>query len=198
MSADAMTEFCVALGGNQGDLVTTFDRAVRQLAETPGIELESHSRWAETAAVGANAGTAYLNGAVLGRTALGPLELLDRLQEIEHQNGRVRTIHWGPRTLDLDLIFYGSEQRHTLRLTIPHPDSWYRRFVLDPVCEIAGDRMHPERGCSWQALQSALLPRPLPVVLSADLLSSSGSSERDRLGLEDIVRLQNRFSSARI
>jgi 2-amino-4-hydroxy-6-hydroxymethyldihydropteridine diphosphokinase len=73
------------------------------------------------------------------QTALTPLELLDALQRIEQEQGRVRDTRWGPRTLDLDLLLYGHKSIESERLSIPHPRMQQRHFVLYPLCEISGD-----------------------------------------------------------
>jgi hypothetical protein len=107
-----------------------------------------------------------LNAAAAIDTGLSPLELLDFMQSIETHLGRVRSIHWGPRTLDLDLLFYGSEIIDSARLVVPHPAAWYRRFVLDPLVEIAPHFVHPERQADFETLRSRLLPRPLVAALA--------------------------------
>ncbi|HVW03033.1 MAG TPA: 2-amino-4-hydroxy-6-hydroxymethyldihydropteridine diphosphokinase, partial [Planctomycetaceae bacterium] len=136
------------------------------LRHIPQSQLGPVSSWLETRAVGDPSAPAYLNAAAGLQTDLEPLLLLDQLQTIEHQLGRVRDRRWGPRTLDLDLLFYGSEVINLPRLIVPHPHLWYRRFVLDPLVEIAGDVVHPERGVSIQELRERLLLRPLACALA--------------------------------
>lgn len=130
----------LAMGGNLGDVAATLTAAEAQLAAHPHIRLKACSRRYRTAPVGADAGTAFLNSAVEIETDLEPLALLDYVQIIENRLGRVRTVHWGPRTLDIDLLFAEPAcVMNSPRLTLPHPHLWYRRFVLVPLCEIAGD-----------------------------------------------------------
>lgn len=130
----------LAMGGNLGDVAATLTAAETQLAAHPQIQLVATSRRYCTAPVGADAGTAFLNSAVEITTDLEPLDLLDYVQSIENRLGRVRTVHWGPRTLDIDLLFAEPPcVMTTPRLTLPHPHLWYRRFVLEPLCEIAGE-----------------------------------------------------------
>ena len=130
----------LAMGGNLGDVAATLTAAEARLAAHPQMELVNCSRRYRTAPVGADAGTAFLNSAVEIVTDLEPLALLDHVQGIENGLGRVRTIHWGPRTLDIDLLFsIPAVVQSTPRLTLPHPHLWYRRFVLEPLSEIAGD-----------------------------------------------------------
>jgi 2-amino-4-hydroxy-6-hydroxymethyldihydropteridine diphosphokinase len=120
----------------------------------------------ETAAVGDQAGSRFLNAAAELETDLAPLELLDRLQAIELELGRARETRWGPRTLDLDLVFYGSQIIESPRLVVPHPAAWYRRFVLDPLTEIAPRFVHPVKLIEVAALRDRLLARPLRVSLA--------------------------------
>lgn len=160
-----MPECLIALGGNLGDVRATFRAAGEQLARTGGIQLHRVSRPFVTPPVGDAAGGTFVNAAARITTSLTPLELLDVLQAIETDLGRTRDIHWGPRTLDLDIVLYGQTSIRSPRLHVPHTACWYRRFVLDPVVEIAGDVTHPELGLSFGALRERLLPRPLPVVL---------------------------------
>jgi len=156
----------IALGGNLGAIERTFEKALRRLADAPSCALLATSRFHRTAPVGSNAGPEFLNAAAGLDTELTPLELLELLESIERDLGRVRETHWGPRTLDLDLLFYGSEIINSARLVVPHPAVWYRRFVLDPLVEIAAHFVHPERRAEIRALRDRLLLRPLCVALA--------------------------------
>ena len=161
-----MVQVLVALGGNLGDVPDQFRHALNVLSDGPDLQVCQVSGIYRTAPVGAAAGNAYYNAAISCDTILTAECLLDRLQDAELRAGRTREIHWGPRTLDLDLIAYGDSLIQTSRLTVPHPAAWYRRFVLDPVCEFAGDTPHPQFDVTWQALRRRLLARPLPVTIS--------------------------------
>ena len=142
-----MPRCLIGLGSNVGDRARQLDFAIRRLRETPGIELLAHSRWIETKPVGGPPGQSpYLNGAALIETAIEPDPLLDVLQRIEDEAGRRREEHWGPRTLDLDLLLYGDCVTRTPRLIVPHPRMALRRFVLEPAAEIAPEMMHPVLG----------------------------------------------------
>lgn len=156
----------MALGGNVGPVEQTFHSAIESLTQLSRLNVLTVSSFHGTRAVGSQAGNDFLNAALLAETSLEPLDLLDELQRIELALGRIRDTHWGPRTCDLDLICYGETRLHSSRLTIPHPACWYRRFVLDPVVEIAADFIHPEKGMSFQQLRNRLLVRPLPVVIA--------------------------------
>ena len=102
------------------------------------------SSFHETEPVGGPPGQGkYLNAAAVLETTLDPLELLQVLQEIEAQFGRVRTVRWGERTLDLDLLLFDDRIIDTPELTIPHPRLRVRRFVLEPLAEIAPEAVDP-------------------------------------------------------
>ena len=144
-------EACVALGSNLGESEAILAEAVRKLGEHKMIRVKKCSSLIRTKAWGKTDQPDFLNGAVLLETLYGPEELLDVLQSIEQEAGRVRKEHWGPRTLDLDLILYGDQVIRTERLTVPHPFAQERRFVLDPLCEICPEKVHPVYGVTlWQ------------------------------------------------
>lgn len=159
----AMTRAWIASGGNLGNVVESFQAACRFLAEHHDLQLVHCSGIYRTAPVGSAAGSAYLNAASCWETTLSPLELLELLQRAERAAGRTREVHWGPRTLDLDLVQFGEIRVRDSRLVVPHPAAWYRRFVLDPVCEFGHDVLHPLHRKTWGELRRRLLDRPLPV-----------------------------------
>jgi 2-amino-4-hydroxy-6-hydroxymethyldihydropteridine diphosphokinase len=138
---------------------------MERLAASERIDVDAVSSIFRFPAVGQSAGAEFCNAAAACETDLPPLELLDLLQSIELEFGRKRSIRWGPRTLDLDLIVHGNQTIDHPRLRVPHPACWYRRFVLDPLVEIAGDMMHPEKNVSFAKLRERLMPRPMPVAL---------------------------------
>ena len=170
-ASNAQQRAIVALGGNEGDVADTFDRTIADLIEHPEIDVVSRSRNFTTPAVGSAAGASFLNAAVLLDTSLRPLELLDELQRVENHRGRVRSVRWGPRTLDLDVICHSDAVIESERLTLPHPACWYRRFVLDPVAEIAGDFVHPVLNVTFDELRNRLLERPLRVGIAQESAS---------------------------
>jgi len=143
----------IALGSNLGDSRGILEGAIEQL-RSPLWELQQ-SHWYRTRAVGPPQPD-YLNGCVIGKTALEPLELLQRLFDIEHQFGRVRRERWGARTLDLDLLLYGDRILNQPQLQLPHPRLRERPFVLVPLADIAPDWRDPLSGCSIKELQEAL------------------------------------------
>jgi len=168
-----MTLCTIALGGNLGPVEKTFGAALERL-ESDDSTVTAVSSFHATAPVGAQAGATYLNAAAQVETSLPPLDFLTRLQSIESALGRTRELRWGPRTIDLDLLFYANEVFEIPRLIVPHPAAWYRRFVLDPLVEICPEFEHPVKRVTLRALRDRLLQRPLPVALSA--------LERDKAG----------------
>jgi len=145
----------IALGSNLGDRRANLDGAVARLGASPGIRLLARSAWHWSAPLGPPQPD-YLNGCAVLETTLTPEALLDRLLAIERQFGRVRGERWGPRTLDLDLIFFGQRQLRGARLEIPHPCLRKRAFVLEPRAEIAPGWIDPVTGLSVAQLADAL------------------------------------------
>ncbi|MBI2504828.1 MAG: 2-amino-4-hydroxy-6-hydroxymethyldihydropteridine diphosphokinase [Candidatus Latescibacteria bacterium] len=142
-----MNEFAfVALGSNLGDRQAYLESGLAALAALAGVEVERTSSVYETAPVGYPDQPFFLNAAAALRTTLSPEELLQGLQEIEARHQRQRQIHWGPRTLDLDLLLHGQRTAATATLQLPHPRMLERCFVLAPLCEIAPDLCHPCTG----------------------------------------------------
>ena len=134
-----MTTAFVGIGSNLGEPERQIAAALEQLAAEDGIELVAASALRETEPVGYLDQPRFLNGAAQLETALPPRELLERLLEIESRLGRVRGAgpRFGPRTIDLDLLVYGDEIIDEPGLTVPHPRLWERRFVLEPLAELA-------------------------------------------------------------
>jgi 2-amino-4-hydroxy-6-hydroxymethyldihydropteridine diphosphokinase len=142
-----VTRAYVGLGSNLGDREETLRAAVGALAAEGGIELVLLSTLRETEPVGVGEQPRFLNGVAAIETTLAPRELLDRLLAVEQRFGRVRLPgEHGPRTLDLDLLLYGREQIDEPGLTVPHPRLHERRFVLEPLAEVAPGLLVPGRG----------------------------------------------------
>ncbi|NCB92763.1 MAG: 2-amino-4-hydroxy-6-hydroxymethyldihydropteridine diphosphokinase [Clostridia bacterium] len=133
----------IALGSNIGDKEAYLNRAIKLLDEQNDCQVKKVSGFLITEPYGGVEQDDFLNGALELRTLLEPEELLDRLHEIEQEAHRERKIHWGPRTLDLDILFYDDRVMDSRDLTIPHVEIAKRDFVLIPLAEIAPWKRHP-------------------------------------------------------
>jgi 2-amino-4-hydroxy-6-hydroxymethyldihydropteridine diphosphokinase len=142
-----VTRAYVALGANLGDREETIRAAIAALGVEEGIEVVAVSALRDTEPVGVGEQPRYLNGAVELETTLTARGLLDRLLAVEQRFGRVRVPgEHGPRTLDLDLLLYGDETIDEPELHVPHPHLHERRFVLEPLAELAPGLVVPGRG----------------------------------------------------
>ncbi len=133
----------LAMGSNLGDRKGYLDGAVRALDATEGCHVAAVSGYIETAPYGGVEQGDFLNACTELETLLTPEELLEQLNRIEKKANRERTIHWGPRTLDLDILFYDDLILETDRLVIPHTELHKRTFVLEPLKELAPNKRHP-------------------------------------------------------
>ena len=136
----------VAMGSNLGNREEYLQQAVTALKNLEDCEVEQVSGILATRPYGMTDQPDFLNGMVKLRTLLTPWELLEQLHRTEQEAGRERLVHWGPRTLDLDIIFYDDCVIDTPDLTIPHPDMKNREFVLKPLAELAPQFRHPLLG----------------------------------------------------
>ncbi len=127
----------IGLGSNLDQPVQQLQRALEELTQLPATTLISHSSLYCSAPVGPQDQPDFINAVAALSTHLSAHELLDALQGLEQAHSRVRVRHWGPRTLDLDLLLYGTETINTERLKVPHPFMTERNFVLYPLAEIA-------------------------------------------------------------
>jgi 2-amino-4-hydroxy-6-hydroxymethyldihydropteridine diphosphokinase len=142
-----VTRAFVGLGANLGDRERTLRAAVEALGDEDGVELVSVSTFRETEPVGVGEQPRFLNGAAALDTTLTARALLDLLLAVEQRFGRVRVPgEHGPRTLDLDLLLYGDEEIAEPGLAVPHPRLHERRFVLEPLAELAPGLVVPGRG----------------------------------------------------
>ncbi len=136
----------VGLGANLADPQDQVLRALDELGRLPDTALTSRSSLWHSAPIGYADQPAFVNAVARLETGLSADGLLDELQALESRHGRERSFKDAPRTLDLDLLLYGEEQRKTERLTLPHPRMHERAFVLKPLLEIAPDITIPGRG----------------------------------------------------
>jgi 2-amino-4-hydroxy-6-hydroxymethyldihydropteridine diphosphokinase len=131
------TRAYLALGSNLGDRLAHLQRAVDALADESTVTVVAVSAVYETAPVGGPDQGAYLNAVAAIDTDLDPWQLLALAHRLEQDAERVRTVRWGPRTLDVDVLLHGDTTLDDERLTIPHPRMWERGFVLVPLADVA-------------------------------------------------------------
>ena len=132
-------------------------RAVAEIGKLPDSRVTALSPFYETSPVGVSDQPLFFNAVLRLDTGIAPHDLLNRLQHIENAIfARTRTVRWGPRTIDLDLLLYGKEVIDDEILTVPHPRLAERRFVLQPLCDIAPDLVHPVLGRRMAELLAGL------------------------------------------
>ena len=152
-----MKKAAIGIGSNLGDSARICRDVFDLLRNHQAIFRVRFSSLYRTSPVGENAGGWFINAAALIETLLAPEALLDVMLEIERDFGRVRTIKWGPRTLDLDILFYENSQIDLPRLKTPHPLMSERLFVLAPLAEIEPEWIHPANGFSVGEMLDRLL-----------------------------------------
>jgi 2-amino-4-hydroxy-6-hydroxymethyldihydropteridine diphosphokinase len=150
-------EAYIALGSNLGDREHNLLRAVAEVGRLPGCRVTALSSFYETSPVGNVDQDAFYNAVLKLSTQLDVRSLLSYLLRIEDEIfKRSRTIHKGPRRIDLDLLLYGGMTINEENLVVPHPRLTERRFVLQPLCEIAPDLLHPLTGKTIHELLASL------------------------------------------
>lgn len=133
-----MDNIFIALGSNLNGPVEQLNQALKHLAGLPQTELVKHSAFYRNRPLGTVVQPDYVNAVAWIRSMLAPLDLLDKLQEIEQRQGRERNgVRWGARPIDLDILLYGDRQIKHPRLTVPHREMLNRDFVMIPLAEIA-------------------------------------------------------------
>lgn len=138
-----MALVCVGLGSNVGNRASNLLCAYDHIVSIKDIQPLKLSRFYETQPVGGPPQPMFLNAVFSIRTALSPYQLLEQFQRIEAFMGRVRTVKWGPRNIDVDILLYGDEVIDDDRLKVPHPMMHTRLFVLEPLIDIEPDIVHP-------------------------------------------------------
>ena len=165
----ALVDVYLALGSNLGRRAEDLCAAADRLVAGGGIGLSIRSSIYETSPVGGPPDQDdYLNAVIGVRTALGPRQILERCLAVEQELGRRRSVPDGPRTIDLDILLVGQSVIATDRLEIPHPRLHLRRFVLEPLVEIAPKLLHPVLGVSIRELLDKLPPADVRVVRVAE------------------------------
>ena len=153
----------IALGANLGDRARNIRQALAQLTETPDVTVTNISSMLENPAIGGPPDAPpFINAAAEVKTTLGSHALLHRLLEIEKTLGRVRRERWEPRPIDIDLVLFGDQIISSQELVVPHPLMHERRFVLQPLAEIAPEAVHPVLQMTISGLLENL-DRKLPV-----------------------------------
>lgn len=158
-----MNRVYVALGSNLEQPVQQIERAVQALQHHPDLTQFRISPWYRTAAIGGpDHQPDYINAACVFDTRLSADAVLKLLQSIEQDHGRVRDVRWGPRTLDLDLIWYENFTSDSRLLTVPHPRAHQRAFVLKPLIDLnAGFRLQGRALSDWLEVCSDQVMSPL-------------------------------------
>jgi 2-amino-4-hydroxy-6-hydroxymethyldihydropteridine diphosphokinase len=139
----AVVRAFLAMGSNLGDRWGHLAIAVAALEAHDGIDVVAVSDLYETDPIGGPEQDPFLNLVLSVDTVVEPLDLLDVCQSLEIAARRERLVHWGPRTLDVDVLLYGDASINTERLVVPHPRMWERRFVVEPLADVAPDLVGP-------------------------------------------------------
>lgn len=137
-----MNKVYVAFGTNMGDKNKNIEKAIEMMRDR-GLKVIKISQVYKTEPYGYTNQPEFLNGVLEASTYLDAVDVLKTLLEIEKDMGRVREFKWGPRIIDLDILFFNDDVIDEKDLKVPHPDMQNREFVLKPLCEIAPDFIHP-------------------------------------------------------
>jgi len=146
----------IGIGSNLGDALRNCRHAVESLSLAKRIEITRVSSFYKTEPVGIENQNLFINAVVEIKTTLSARNLFQNLQNIEKDMGRKKEVKGGPRIIDLDLLFYGQGVIQDADLIVPHPEIQKRRFVLEPLCEIASYFIHPVFGVSIRGLKNRL------------------------------------------
>lgn len=151
----------IGIGSNMQNPLEQCREAIKLIADSPELKLTRCSSFYKTEPVGIADQDWFINAVVSAETTLSPSDLLSSLLRIETEMGRARKIKWGPRVIDLDLLFYDDNILEYPGLKVPHPEIQYRRFILAPMSEIAGEFKHPGLKKTISELLAELPPTPI-------------------------------------
>jgi len=180
-----LTRTYIGIGSNLDHPMRQVTSALEELAAIDDSVLIGHSAWYQSKAIGPGEQADYINGAACLDTSLDPFSLLNALQSIEQAHKRIRSQHWGPRTLDLDLLLYGDRVINSPILTVPHPYLSQRNFVLFPLSDLPSNQSNtPPDNLSSKQSCNQYCNIVLPNGVSIESLLSTTSHE-------GIVRLTN-------
>ncbi|MDO8953927.1 MAG: 2-amino-4-hydroxy-6-hydroxymethyldihydropteridine diphosphokinase [Gammaproteobacteria bacterium] len=133
----------LGLGSNLNSPIDQINQAITELANLPRTTMLDHSSLHHSKPLGPQDQPDFINAVVKLETELAPMDLLKACQALEQQHGRIKTRHWGERTLDIDILLYGNQLIDLPELTVPHPEMMNRAFVLQPLAEIAPELILP-------------------------------------------------------
>lgn len=146
----------LGLGSNEGDREQNLQKAIKKLRQSKEINVTKLSSIFESEPIGYINQSWFLNAVIEVESNFKPYDLLQFIKDIEEELGRRKTFRWGPRIIDIDIISYGNYVLKSSRLTIPHPQMHFRKFVLIPLFEIAPYYIHPVSKLSvWQMIQQS-------------------------------------------
>ncbi len=169
-----MTEIAyISVGSNLNNPFQQVKSAIDKLKIADNICIKAISGCYLSDPVGPKNQSKYVNSVIKISTRLSPNQLLKKLHEIEDVHGRIRNVRWGPRTLDLDILLYGSRNVNTKTLTIPHPEMKIRNFVLTPLADIEPDLVLPDGSILSSLLENSQLKEVVPI-LPGDIVEKIG------------------------
>lgn len=160
-----MTTIFLAIGSNVGDSQANIRQAIKLLGKSVSHIQQAQLYRSKALPVPGHPDLPdFVNTAIKAETNLSPQELLQFTQQVEKEVGKVYRFHWGPREIDIDIIFYGDQVINTAQLTVPHPHAHERDFVLKPLSDLDGSFVHPKTGQSVQQMLELLPPSNLAVI----------------------------------